>query len=323
MISLIPVILTFNVSCSENIENIEKNETASSVGTTIESATPSDSEYKTVRYEQTPTQLKTENQPNNIQIFESDINAYQDLNKNTDFSFMTGVYTVQHADELSSEQKLSYLGSAYFGQDEYSSEQNNFKKRDIAEALLPRIEAEIDRYKKEFKDGFNVKLPIIYKDALSDPSESKGMHISSNTFTLNQYDFEKKSFPIDVCYNSYKNQGFLILWENDHIITSASANGEVAGHANWPSTFPKEAIVEDKNNNFSSAECGLLVNDENQARKIEEAILNDNVAAKGYVYYHVPIQMGTGSINFEPVLVDIDYYKKDTNEVIANKRLTW
>lgn len=327
LLSSILVVLT--TSCSDNSDKntnepavVESDSINESKSINIEKSIETVDYNKQAQIEE--VSIKEEPQ---IEDITYDLSEYQDLNKNDDFSFMTGIYTVQNADELSTEKKLSFLGPLYFEEDEYYTERNTFKKKKLAESLLPKIESKIDSYKNEYRDGFRVKIPIIYEDVYGGYNENNGIYIAAKTFRLNNFDFEKNYFPIETCYNAHTNQGFLIIWKNDILIESGTyRDGTSKGIASFPDVsdaFPKEAVVDDKNNSRSAAYCGLSVNDEEKAIKIEDAILDNNITAKGFVYYNVPIHSGKHSISFEPVLADITYYSKDDKKVLANKQFTW
>lgn len=323
------MLVVFTTSCSANSDReidkqvvVESDSLNESKNINVEKSIETVNYNKQAQIEK--VSIKEEPQIENIKY---DLSEYQNLNENDDFSFMTGIYTVQNADELSTEQKLNFLGSLYFNEDEYYSEDNSLKKRKLAKSLLPKIETRINKLKEEYHDGFRVKIPIIYEDIYDGYNESNGIYIAARTFRLNKFDLEKNYFPIETCYNAHTNQGFLVIWKNDILIENGTyKDGTSKGIASFPDVsdaFPKESVVDDKNNSRSAAYCGLSVNDEERAIKIEDAILNNNITAKGFVYYDVPIHSGKHSISFEPVLADITYYSKDDKKVLANKQFTW
>jgi|GEM_PF-3423153 len=255
------------------------------------------------------------------------LNEYIDINEADIVDFMNGVWTVQVADSLSDEQKVAQMEVSYFGERQY--EEDGFKQRDLAKSLLSKINPKIDEYKKKYQNGYRVKVPIKYIDFselsfIDDYNESKEIFIQAGTFGLQQYDFEKGFFPLNVCLRSGESQGFFMNWEEDSKLTQRG------GYPVWSDLAPREVTQQvydpgygEGGKVYMSVECGLSVDDEAQARKIEEVIVGDRLASKGFVYYNVPIEMGKSSVSFEPILADITYFDKDTNEILATKQFTW
>ena len=254
------------------------------------------------------------------------LDAYHDINEDN-LGYIYGIWTVQFSDTYSDEELLG-LSGMYLGK-RIEDEDDGFKKRDLANSLLPQIKAKIDNYKKQYKDGYRIKVPIGHYSFIDDTlSESENdvreVFISEDTFELRQYDFEKKYFPIKVCSESGEDQGFFMRWLNDDNILNKSPL------QNWPSTPPREVTHHvydpgygEGSKVYMNVECGLSISDEAQARRIEEAIIDNSLASKGYVYYDLAIRKGEEFVVYEPVLADITYFDKQTDEVLANKKFTW
>lgn len=256
-----------------------------------------------------------------------ELSDYVDINEVEALDFMNGIWTVQVADSLSDEEKVARMAHTYFGEQEY--EEDGFKQRDLANSLLSQINIEIDKYKKRYQNGYRVKVPIRYIDfseiAFNDDyNESRDIFIQAGTFGLRQYDFEKGFFPLVVCLKSGESQGFFMNWEEEQKLARSG------GYPSWSDMAPKEVTQQvydpgygEGSKVYMNVECGLSVDDEAQARKIEEAIVGERLASKGFVYYNLPIKMGESDVLFEPVLADITYFDKDTNEILATKQFTW
>lgn len=256
-----------------------------------------------------------------------ELSEYIDINEADIVDFMNGVWTVQVADSLSDEQKVAQMEVMYFGERQY--EEDGFKQRDLAKSLLSKINPKIDEYKKKYQNGYRVKVPIKYIDFselsfIDDYNESKEIFIQAGTFGLQQYDFEKGFFPLNACLKSGESQGFFMNWEEESKLTQGG------GYPVWSDLAPREVTQQvydpgygEGSKVYMNVECGLSVDDEAQARKIEEVIVGDRLASKGFVYYNVPIEMGKSSVSFEPILADITYFDKGTNEILATKQFTW
>lgn len=259
------------------------------------------------------------------------LSEYKDINEDN-LDFMIGVWTVQVSDRYSDEQKVHNMGNVYFGSQEY--EEDGFKRRDLAKNLLLQVNEKIDTYQKKYKNGYSFKVPIRYYDSQNklwhqsydeSMNESREIFINADVFNLNRYDFEREFFPIQVCLNSGEYQGFFMKWEETDTIIQKGG----LGHAFRSDIAPKEVTehVYDRGYEggevYMNVECGLSVESEDQARKIEEVIVSGGLASKGYVYYNTPINKGEEHILFEPVLADITYFNKYTDEVLATKQFTW
>ena len=273
------------------------------------------------------TSLLPDNEQEQIEEPVYELSDYVDINEVEALDFMNGIWTVQVADSLSDEEKVARMARTYFGEQEY--EEDGFKQRDLANSLLSQINIEIDKYKKRYQNGYRVKVPIRYIDfseiAFNDDyNESRDIFIQAGTFGLRQYDFEKGFFPLVVCLKSGESQGFFMNWEEEQKLARSG------GYPSWSDMAPKEATQQVYDPGYGegskenmNVECGLSVDDEAQARRIEEAIVGERLASKGFVYYNLPIKMGESDVLFEPVLADITYFDKDTNEILATKQFTW
>lgn len=250
------------------------------------------------------------------------LSEYIDINEDPKLSFMEGIWYVQMGNVFTDEEKLERMT------DDYTFEQDGFKKQDLAKSLLSEINAEIEKYSIKYKDGYRVKAPIVddidqYSEIMNIDQASYPIYFDSETFVIHKYDFDKKMFPLDMCFDAFKNDNFSMRMGNTYRMNFQSIMPD------WYEGPPPKGVVYDSVDvgngmtDYKNMECGLTVDDETQARKIEEVVVSGNIASKGYVYYDVPIRIGKSSPLFKPVLADITYFNRETGETLATKQFTW
>lgn len=250
------------------------------------------------------------------------LSEYIDINEDPKLSFMEGIWYVQMGNVFTDEEKLERMT------DDYTFEQDGFKKQDLAKSLLSEINAEIEKYSIKYKDGYRVKAPIVddidqYSEIMNIDQASYPIYFDSETFVIHKYDFDKKMFPLDMCFDAFKNDNFSMRMGNTYRMNFQSIKPD------WYEGPPPKGVIYDSVDvgngmtDYKNMECGLTVDDETQARKIEEVVVSGNIASKGYVYYDVPIRIGKSSPLFKPVLADITYFDRSTGETLATKQFTW
>lgn len=231
------------------------------------------------------------------------LESYKDINEDDDTFFFETIKLAQDSNVLTDEYKLeSYK--------EYNLKADAFEKKELAKTLLPKINSGIANYEK---NGYRFKMPIIYSLEKQLPDVEKNhpspMYVPSSSFDLGSYDFEKKGFPINACDKSFDSRP-LYLGLNDKVFSGTR------GYDLRIDVYqaPKEAI---------DSECILLIEDENQAKKIEQLRTTSQVAAIGYAYFDIPVRKGEYEVMAQPIQIDITYINRDTEEVLATKSLTW
>lgn len=238
------------------------------------------------------------------------IDGYVNINDNPRLTFITLLQIAQLGDQVSDEEKLNALS------DEYRQEQDAFKRQDLAKSLLPKINAQVD----EYKNGYRIKIPVVsdiftYGEKQQYDKDFNYVFISGVDLRFLSYDFDKKIFTNAICgygkgvelniRNIYVNRSDLIDLKYDN------------------SVLPKGVVSKDNGGGTESCDMSISVTDEAQARKIEEARANDLLEVKGYGYFDIPVNKGEGELLLSPVLLDLTYYNKDTNETLLTHQLTW
>lgn len=227
---------------------------------------------------------------------------YKDINEDDDPSFFHAIAFAQTPDIATDEFKLG-------SNKEYNSEVDAFKKEELAKTLLPKINADISHYEK---NGYRFKMPIVDHDGQL-PKAEKGsprpVYLPSSNFALDAYSFEQKGFPISACDKSMNAVPFLLSIDD-------SAFNNTRG-------YDLKLFVVSEPNEVKNSQCILQVENEDQARKIEEVRSNYKVAVKGYGYFDIPVRKGEYKVTAQPVQIDLTYYNQDTNEVLATKSFTW
>ncbi|MCL2657880.1 MAG: hypothetical protein FWD62_10790 [Betaproteobacteria bacterium] len=175
--------------------------------------------------------------------------SYADLNGEPAGMALTYIVSAKSQDALSDEEKLNRLSPRYY------RETDVFKKKDLAAAELPRIEATLDEYRKH--DYYALPASVSW-----DANKPLGLQ----NVSVGQYDFNTKSFPL----SGYG--GF--CWAS----TGGVRNQQGATLKILPSDFP----------------CNLPVPDEAQAKLIEAARAKNALSLQGTLYLYVPrVEDGT------------------------------
>lgn len=224
---------------------------------------------------------------NNVALTE-----YKDLNDHEDLTWLTLFFNARAQDKLSEEELLTIYSK------EYAKEKNAFKKQALAQVLMPKINAELTEYQKDYR----VTLPVgKSNDNLSKIQDAeKRTDIFPHLPPLQSYDFETKSFPIEKCHFP-----FMFGQSNEQKVKISVQR-----------TAPEEG-------------CTLYVDDQKLANKIEAAIVDNEVAVKGDVYYVLSTGKN-GKLTSEyvdvfayPVFAKIVYFNEVTNEELIAKEFNF
>lgn len=222
------------------------------------------------------------------------LSEYKHLNDHKDLTWLTLFFNARAKDKLSEEELLTIYSK------EYAEEKDGFKKQELAQALMPQINAELTEYEKDYR----VTLPIV--DTKSDRNfyieqdEKKQTDILPYLPPLQNYDFETKSFSMKKCHFPF-----------------------VFGHSNDQKVkiSVQQSTLEDG--------CMLYVDDQELARKIETAIVDDEIDVKGDVYYVLSSDK-KGELTSEyvnvfanPVFAKIVYFNAVTNEELITKEFNF
>lgn len=163
----------------------------------------------------------------------------------TDAAFLTKLVVAMATPPFGDEEKLDLLSANYY------NEKDGFKKRDIAKAELPAINAKLNR----LKNMHYISIPLQVHEA-EYPIKLDPLNLA---LWLDSYDFASKSFPI---------------------IGSASQQDCFAWHA-----FNNQGVgLQTSNTNLP---CALKITDEAMARRIEDVNKHLNLDLKGTVYLYV------------------------------------
>lgn len=210
------------------------------------------------------------------------LSEYKDINRHADLMWLTPFFLAQTSRNVSEEELLNLMSPEYY------NELDGFKKQDIAKEQLPKIHAELDKYRGDYR----VQVPAFYSydKYYSDfKSKQRAKNHSDVTFTmptLNRYDFSTNQFPMDDC-------SFRIQAQNQQRI-------EI--------DVQKMPLVED---------CTIEVTDENLARKIEEAINAQTINGYGEAYYRLTADLN--NVTAYPVYAKLTYFNETTGEEFITK----
>lgn len=220
------------------------------------------------------------------------LDEYKDLNAHEDFTWLTLFFNARAKDKLSEEELLAIYSK------EYAEEKDGFKKQELAQVLMPKIDTEMAEYQKDYR----VTLPVgKSNDNLSKiEAGEKRTNIFPYLPPLQSYDFETKSFPMKEC----------------HFPFMFGQSNEQKVRISVQKLMPEGG-------------CNLYVDDQELARKIETANINNEVAVKGDVYYVLSSDK-KGELTTEyvdvfayPVLAKIVYFNEVTNEELITKEFNF
>lgn len=237
------------------------------------------------------------------------LDGYPDINDDPRLTFITILQLAQLGDAVTDEEKL------YAISDEYREESDAFKKQDLTKSLLPKVNAQID----EYKNGYRIKIPVVsdistYHEKKQYDKDFNYVFVAGKDFRFWSYEFDKKAFTTYLCQ---QGRGFDITIRNIYLNKAEEIHNILEPEI---SVIPKGVLFEENNRQPS---CRIVVTDEAQAKKIEEARANDLLEVKGYGYFDIPVIKGQSNLLLTPVLMDLTYYNKDTNETLLTKKLTW
>lgn len=233
------------------------------------------------------------------------LSDYKDINAHgNDLMWLTPFFIAQTTRDFPDEEKLNMLSPEYY------NEQDGFKKQDIAKEELPRINAELDKYRGDYRVylSYPDKFTNIFN--ISDVSDNKGLeyyvYFWPQVPSLKGYDFQAKHFPIYDC--TFKVEG-------NRLRVSGS------GDTNDSSTKNEQNIELITKEVTSSSNCALEVTDEGLARKIEELITAGDLDTKVKVYYQLSADIN--NVIATPVYAKAQYLNKTTGEELATKEFNF
>ncbi len=231
----------------------------------------------------------------------------------SDFSYFIPLYIAimeeKHNKEFTDEEKVELFSQ------EYRKETDSFKRNDIKNELLPIINEQIDKFKKEKE--YIIKIPVVsnqifasIQPLIDKEQEKKGLSSSvmhSNIFLPEHYDFDDKHFPIRIC-------------EKLHDSNISNSDARVTYVPNPPS-IPSVSFLSDMKILLESFDeytemkidkdnCFLDVEEE-LARKIESLVNSQKVAIAGELYFKIDAgihkEYGTPKLLFSPIYAKISY----------------
>lgn len=224
-----------------------------------------------------------------------DLNQYGTADEQGFRDFITKTIIAKNPQAYSDQDKLNILSL------EYISESDGFKRQELAKQLLPKINADLEKY----KEVLLVKVPIIggnYHD-FADKQKSKNKPnfvIEYGPFILEPYNFENKSFASSCRIILHSQLPTLENHDNIQFMEKPTSISEL---------LTVRSGMEDDN-------CPLEVEDEELARKIENAISNNNIDFSGEVY--LKLDVASDKIIAIPVLRKLNYINKENNEILLS-----
>lgn len=239
------------------------------------------------------------------------LDQYQDINEINqakDLSWMTPLFLAQTTRQMSNEDKLNLLYPEYY------NEQDAFKKKDLYNQLLPKMEAELKKYSGDYR----LKIPVIddrtnQRDTIIKERLS-WVYFNYAFSCCGSYNFETKSFPISNSSLKFGNSSQMI--ENEQMIKLSTPIGKNSNYNGITYNLPYEPVVPESQLHFK-------VDDEILARKIE-SLNSSNYGAideTGYIYFKVVADENV--IWIIPIYADISYYIKETGEDLFSKKYNW
>lgn len=241
-----------------------------------------------------------------------------DLSSIDNLDWLTPFLLANTSQEVTDEDKVRLFS------DEYNSETDGFKKKDMFNELLPKVKQEIKRYENA---NIIVKAPIMYnlsyedEHKYRDEQEEKGLlPVYSGTASLNNYDFDVEGFSYncDMSLSKSTHGGTVILINKNAIYINNLYELEGSDKNIHCETDGLKQV-----NGYEFLE----VNDEVLARKIEKALTDGrpmtNLAARGDAYY--VLKVIRNNIYAIPLKANVEYINKETKESLLKKQLnfTW
>lgn len=231
------------------------------------------------------------------------LNGYIDVNDDPELNFVKYLQIADSGDE----EKLLTIS------EEYREEEDTFKRQDLAKNLLPEINKKIN----EYRNGYHVKIPIasepgVYRERKGHDEQYDFTVISGDDFKFHAYIPEKKAFVSQLC-NSY---GFILDIEGVH---SDEDRFYTSFDVSPFDIYPKSLTYFETE---IGPLCGIAVTDETIARKIEDARANNLLEVEGYGYFDLFVDQAEDKL-LTPVLLDVTYYNRETNENLLTKKLTF
>lgn len=246
-----------------------------------------------------------------------------DLSSMENLDWLTPFLLANTSQEITDEDKVRLFS------DEYNSETDGFKKKDMFNELLPKVKQEIKSYENA---NIIVKAPIFgsrssYEDQsgyaeYSNKQTEKGyLSIYAQVGSLGPYDFDNEGFryecSIGLTYAANKNgidMKGLDKLQGSHEKIHCETDGLIKGtHESKP-----------------TGEDFLKVSDEALARKIESIIDEDKnrgfysmLGDRGDAYF--VLRVIRNNIYAIPLKADVEYFSASTKETLLKKQLkfTW
>lgn len=282
------LLLALSLTACSNTENDTGNEEV--VDTT---ATDISEQSNVARAESSQDKQKTDRL---ISIPSIPLSSYHDIKQDADAEWLTWFFVSNSDREFSDEEKLDLLSPEYY------NEEDAFRKQALKQELLPKIDEGLAKYKGDYR----IAIPIVGyfddKDFIT--------YISDYAFGLEAYDFDSNSFPVRDCGNaefSIKNK----------------QNIELQIHYPNRDSYMQYAVDDNdqkllEDDKVERGFCQLQVEDQQLARKIEQARSQSKLGSIGTMYVK-PIA-NKGYIAAHAVLTEVTYYDRETKESFITKK---
>lgn len=249
-----------------------------------------------------------------------------DLSSMENLDWLTPFLLANTSQEITDEDKVRLFS------DEYNSETDGFKKKDMFNELLPKVKQEIKRYENA---NIIVKAPIIesvfddqYMYKYMDEQTEKGLlTILSTVGLLGAYDFDVEGFSYfcDMSLSTLDPHGGMVLVNKNGIdIKNLYELNKSYNKIHCETDGLKQRTRD--SDEVATAEDFLEVNDEALARKIEETTAGSGLSklsARGDAYYVLKIMRN--NIYAIPLKANVEYFNTETKESLLRKQLkfTW
>lgn len=188
---------------------------------------------------------------------------------------------------------------------EYEMEMDAFKKKDMVKELLPKIKNEMEKHRGVvYLAKFPIR-PIGDKSFVEEQKTNKKSALVGDPPKFWNYDSENGGFPLRCFYS---------------ILDAAQNTPTVPGDLRTPPSDSVSCETEDGEQQY------VLVKDEDVARKLEAAIVNNSLGYRGNAYYRIeldetlPTYPMTKAI---PEKMDVIYIDENTGEELLSKKYTF
>lgn len=227
--------------------------------------------------------------------------------------WLTPFLLANTSQEISDEDKVRLFS------DEYNSEVDGFKKKDMFDELLPKVEQEIKDYRNA---KIILKVPV--KDSssvarlnwLAAQNEKGYLTLLSSAGFLNRYNFDAGGF-------EYKCEIGMHELDNSHGVYNITNKNSITIRNIFDSKFADKLICDtDGLKRYGEPELEYLdVGDEGLARKIEEVVIAGGLSIVGDTYYIAKVL--DNEIYAIPLRADLEFVNRETNEVLMKKQLNF